>query len=65
MSEGYQESSDDLLEAKKAKLHEAMEDTSLLETQLLEPADLTVAVSFYDRFESESFAISNETGQDR
>src|SRR5689334_19528615 len=38
------------IEAKKAKLREAMEETTIADIELIEPADLTAAMSLYERF---------------
>jgi hypothetical protein len=43
------------LEAKKAKLREAMEDTRLSELELVEPPDLKAAASLYERFQPGDF----------
>jgi hypothetical protein len=47
------------IEAKKAKLREAMEETTIADIELVEPADLTAAMSLYDRFKVGDFQYLN------
>ena len=51
MSEADQGKLDRILEAKKAKLQEAMETTAVSEMEIKAPAGLSVTISLYDSFE--------------